>query len=209
MKEYLSEIKNPSLFERTERPSELTMPIIEEYMSSLEDQRLSFINAIIDKSVRAIKAYIAELRETRLEIQKTGFVNNVNSADLVGGAMCEGEIGEMCSIFLHLNIVYRYICKSIDKTVAFLNIALGEETYNVIESDSKDEKTGVEPQKASPESDWLTVDGVCKRFGLPKNNIKDRKWRESNKFPTYQNGACTSVHFNKKDVEKWLQEHKC
>ena len=88
MKEYLSEIKNPSLFERTERPLELTMPIIEEYMSSLEDLRLSFMNSIIDKSVRAIKAYIAELTETRNEILKTGFVNNVNSADLSGGAMC-------------------------------------------------------------------------------------------------------------------------
>lgn len=217
MKEYLSEIKNPSLFERTERPSKLTMPIIEEYMSSLEDLRLSFMNSIIDKSVRAIKAYIAELTETRLEIQKTGFVNNVNSADLVGGAMCEGEIGEMCSIFLHLTIVYRYLCSSIDKTVSFLTIAMREETCDLIDSAPKneakedeakeDEAKEVEPQITAPESNWLNVNEVCKRYKLPKNNVKDRKWRDKNKFPYYQDGPFARVIFNNEEVRLWIEEH--
>lgn len=218
MKDYLSEIKTPSLFDRTERPSELTMPMIEEYMSSLEELRHSFINTIIDKSVRTVKAYIAELGETRQEILKTGFVNNVNSADLAGGAMCDGEMGEMCSLFLHLNIIYRYLCSSIDKTVSFLTIAICEEACNLIDSAPKDETNKedeakedetkeVEPQNTAPESNWLNVNEVCKRYKLPKNNVKDRKWRDKNNFPYYQDGPFARVIFNNEEVRLWIEEH--
>lgn len=62
------------------------------------------------------------------------------------------------------------------------------------------------------DKDWLTVDEVVKKFGLPKNNIKSRKWRIENDFPykgyDENKGAYNKVLFKSEHVEKWLENHK-
>ena len=60
------------------------------------------------------------------------------------------------------------------------------------------------------DSDWLTIDEAATRFKIPKNNLKDRKWRIKNNFPTHQpNGTYSRVMFNAKDVQEWLNKRKC
>ena len=62
------------------------------------------------------------------------------------------------------------------------------------------------------DTDWLTVDEVANKFKLPKNNIKDRKWRIENDFPykgfDENKGTYHKVIFNSKDVEDWVRNHK-
>ena len=56
---------------------------------------------------------------------------------------------------------------------------------------------------------WYTVDEVCAKYKLSKNNVKDRKWREDNGFPTHQSGgAYSKVSFNAAEVEEWLAKGK-
>ena len=64
-------------------------------------------------------------------------------------------------------------------------------------------------EDANPSSsDWMDIDGVCIEFNLSKNNIKNRKWRENNKFPAHQTSKGSKVTFNRKEVEEWLKADK-
>lgn len=209
LKQYISEVNAPSVYNQTEHPSELTMPMIESYLSALEEKRQSFLNSISDKRNGVIKAYMSELTNTKRAILDTGLISNVDVSGLIEGAKCNDEIGESCSLMLILHILYKGIMSSIDKTYAFLNAALDDTIDQLGQREVEDKKTEVEPQQLKPNSEWLKVDEVCKIYGLPKNNIKDRKWREKHRFPTCQAEPCGSVLFYKKDVEGWLQGHKC
>lgn len=74
--------------------------------------------------------------------------------------------------------------------------------------DKQEERENEEIGRKNIESDWLTLDEVCSRFRLPKNNIKDRQWRIRNDFPLGNKGPCRKLTFNAKAIEKWLEE-KC
>ena len=64
-------------------------------------------------------------------------------------------------------------------------------------------------EDANPSSsDWMDIDRVCIEFNLSKNNIKNRKWRENNKFPAHQTSKGSKVTFNRKEVEEWLKADK-
>lgn len=209
MKDYISEINGPSVYNETESLTGLTMPMIEGYISSLEEKRQSFLNSISDKRNGVIKAYMSELTNTKQAIFKLGFISNVDTSDLIGAAKREDELGGLFSMFLNLHILYKGIIASIDKTYAFLNAALDDTIGQPEQREVKDEKTEVEPKQLEQNSDWLTVDEVCKKYRLPKNNIKSRKWRKNNGFPTHQDSVYCKVLFNANDVEGWLGEHKC
>lgn len=55
-------------------------------------------------------------------------------------------------------------------------------------------------------SDWMEIDEICSEFKLPKNNIKSKEWRDKNNFP-YRNPTGGKVTFNRKEVEKWINNH--
>lgn len=74
--------------------------------------------------------------------------------------------------------------------------------------DKQEERENEEIGRKNIESDWLTLDEVCSRFRLPKNNIKDRQWRIRNDFPLGNKGPYRKLTFNAKAIEKWLEE-KC
>ena len=208
LKDFMSEINSPSVYNGTEL-TEITTPMIEDYITALEEKRQSFLNSISDKRNGVIKAYMSELSNTKQAILKLGFIGNVDTSDLINCSKCDDEIGGICSIFLNLHILYKGIIASIDRTYSFLNAALDDTIEQPGQREVEDKKIEVEPQQLKPNSEWLKVDEVCKIYGLPKNNIKDRKWRDKHKFPTCQAEPCASVRFYKKDVEGWLQECKC
>lgn len=113
------------------------------------------------------------------------------------------------------------LLKSI-KEARFLNEMVGVQRYYLSEVktflmslcgddipkvDKQEERRGEETVEKVINSDWLTLDEVCKRFKLPKNNIKDRQWRIRNDFPLGNSGPCKKLTFNAKDVEKWLDKN--
>ena len=208
LKDYMSEINSPSVYNGTEL-TELTTPMIEEYITALEEKRHDFLISISDKRNGVIKAYISELTNTKQEILKLGFIDNVDTSDLINCSKCDDEIGGICSMFLNLHILYKGIIASIDRTYSFLSAALDDTIEQPEQREIADKKTEVEPQQLKTYSEWLTVDEVCKIYGLPKNNIKDKKWRDKKGFPTYQTEPCASVRFYRKTVEEWLQGQKC
>ena len=55
-------------------------------------------------------------------------------------------------------------------------------------------------------SDWMNLNEICQEFNLAKNNIKSKEWRDKNKFP-YRNPTGGKVTFNRKEVEKWINDH--
>lgn len=57
-------------------------------------------------------------------------------------------------------------------------------------------------------SDWMDIDDVCKEFKLPRNNIKNKKWRKDNNFPCHQISEGAKVLFNRKEIEKWVNAFK-
>ena len=60
-----------------------------------------------------------------------------------------------------------------------------------------------------PNTDWLTLDEVCNEFRLSKNNIKDKQWRDKNKFPYHQDGgAYSSVRYNRQEINEWMERSK-
>lgn len=60
--------------------------------------------------------------------------------------------------------------------------------------------------EGQPDSDWYDIDEICVKYRLPKNNIKSRKWRLQNDFPTYQDSAYSRVSFRGKEVEQWMND---
>ena len=71
------------------------------------------------------------------------------------------------------------------------------------------ESTAIAPvtilQDTKPSSDWMQIDEVCTEFKLAKNNIKSKKWRNDNNFP-YHNPTGGKLTFNRKEVEKWIND---
>lgn len=209
MKDYISEINGPSVYNETESPTELTMPIIESYISALEEKRLSFLNSISDKRNGVVKAYISELTSAKQAILKLGLIDNINTSDLIECSKCDDEFGGMCSMFLNLHILYKGIIASIDKTFAFLNAMLDDTIVQPEQREVENKNNHVEPKNIESNSNWLNVDEVCKKYRLSKNKIKSREWRKANKFPTHQDSVYCKVSFNGEEVEEWLGNNKC
>ena len=104
LKDFMSEINSPSVYNGTEL-TEITTPMIEDYITALEEKRQSFLNSISDKRNGVIKAYMSELSNTKQAILKLGFIGNVDTSDLINCSKCDDEIGGICSIFLNLHIL--------------------------------------------------------------------------------------------------------
>lgn len=111
-------------------------------------------------------------------------------------------VGEAPTCVLLQNIDSR-LKASAEKTIAFVKSLLGDDA--VVSSQL------AEPEKVENkvvDTGWYNIDEVCRKYLLPKNNIKSRKWRIENGFPTHQDGAYTSVRFNASEVEEWLSKKK-
>jgi hypothetical protein len=71
-----------------------------------------------------------------------------------------------------------------------------------------------EPTTAAKETDnnniaqqreWFTLSEICDYFHLPMNNVKSKKWRDTNKFPYHQtSGIYGSISYCRSEVEDWL-----
>lgn len=90
----------------------------------------------------------------------------------------------------------------LDKFVSLINAEAIQDTVIKPKSIPKIEK----------DDGWLSVDAVCAKYGLPKNNIKSRKWRIKNNFPFEGfdeiKGSYYKVSFNPEHVENWIKNHK-
>lgn len=92
----------------------------------------------------------------------------------------------------------------------YLNLSIDNQILimNLVKQLQPETAPSVATEKNS-ESTWMSLDEVCKRYHLPKNNIKSRKWREENHFPFHQNGgAYCSVTYNSREIDEWMQNQK-
>ena len=107
---------------------------------------------------------------------------------------------------------YRY-CKFVLECVAIQKVHL--EKFALLANAEAIQDTVIKPKdipKIEKDDGWLSVDAVCAKYGLPKNNIKSRKWRMKNGFPKEGfdeiKGAKNKVSFNTRDVEDWIKNHR-
>lgn len=56
------------------------------------------------------------------------------------------------------------------------------------------------------ESKYLTLDEICSRYNLAKNNVKSRQWRKKMKFPMGNEVYGGKLSFNTEAVEEWMNE---
>ena len=55
---------------------------------------------------------------------------------------------------------------------------------------------------------WVNGKKLCEVFPcLAYNNVKDRKWRDKNKFPCYQDVPYARVMFNTEEVKIWIEQN--
>ena len=90
---------------------------------------------------------------------------------------------------------------SVEKTISFVKSLLGDSDIQASEASAP----GIVEENVR-DTGWYSVDEVCRKYKLPKDKIKSRKWRIDNGFPTHQEGAYSSVRFNATEVEKWLKK---
>lgn len=91
----------------------------------------------------------------------------------------------------------------ISEVKTFLTSLCGNDNPKL--ENQKEPKENDEVVRKDVDSDWLTLDEVCSKFKLPRNNIKDRQWRLKNKFPLGNSAPYKNLTFNVKDVEAWLK----
>lgn len=59
------------------------------------------------------------------------------------------------------------------------------------------------------EASWLNGKELCKLFPvLSYGKVKDRKWRDENDFPYFQEDLYCKVRFNTSDVKQWIDAQK-
>ncbi len=110
-----------------------------------------------------------------------------------------------------LNVQRLFAKKSLDCLKQYLpssaNVEIVSDSLSK-QSDKDDTHNNVDIVKAV-DTGWYTVDEVCTKYKLSKNNVKNRKWREKVGFPTHQTGGAYSrVSFSSAEVEEWLTKHK-
>lgn len=52
----------------------------------------------------------------------------------------------------------------------------------------------------------MTLDDVIMEFGLARNSVKDKKWRDKHDFPYKQMTANSSVIYYRSEIQKWAEE---
>jgi len=64
------------------------------------------------------------------------------------------------------------------------------------------------PAKETRKKLFLNIDEVCKVYGLPKSNIKDKSWRDSHGLNCIQTCDRGRVTFKTEDVENWINQQQ-
>lgn len=196
--DYIAELKTPSL-KLHENGSMPSPSDIEAYFVKVEHMRQEYLAFISEKSEKVQKVCLSELQEAAGEIEKRGFVQ-LRGDDLAAAVVA--GVSEAHTLMLLQNIDSR-LKASAEKTIAFVKSLLGNDA--VVPSQASElEKV----EENVVDTGWYGIDEVCKKYRLPKNNVKSRKWRIENGFPTHQDGAYTSVRFNASEVEEWISNRK-
>lgn len=99
--------------------------------------------------------------------------------------------------------------------LAFQRVFLGKLASLVATRNSQESIIDISPDESVMEvkdREWLTVDETSLLYRLPKNNIKNRKWRVENDFPykgyDENKKPYSRVIFHSKDIEAWIKTHK-
>ena len=104
--------------------------------------------------------------------------------------------------FLHF---FWYICNNRKKSCfLFLMITCNESLLLELLAQINEKLDNLHTKEHEESTDWLSLDEVCERFHLVRNNLKNKRWRDEHNFPYYQCGMGTSVRYNAQKVNEWL-----
>ncbi len=203
--EYIKEINNPSIQFEMEGSNYL---LCNQYLEYLEQVRTTFTEYLSACEESSILAYLSELESAKARIDKMGFAD-VEWREI--SALALGGLSNKAEVLSDYKTLFGGIRKSIEKTISFANTLLKGITVEKNSNDNPEAIDNKESHKESgtSQSDWLTLDEVCQRFNLSKNNIKSREWRIKHGFPVGNNEPYSKLVFSAKDVENWMRTGKC
>lgn len=89
----------------------------------------------------------------------------------------------------------------LDRLLSFISSLLEDNTTTVEVTPPEQENNNNTVQQR----EWFTLSEICDYFHLPMNNVKSKKWRDTNKFPYHQtSGIYGSISYCRSEVEDWL-----
>lgn len=201
---YLNELQNPSL-QWDEKAQCINPAELQRYTKLIDMLRVNCVQAIKECDLQMQHFYLNELVSKRNEILMRGFAS-LDSRNLLDYIMSEDNTGG--SVLMSYQQLDKKLLQSVDNTISAVEAILRD--YTPKEESVTKANTELLTTPVTPISDWMDVDEVCKRYHLVKNNVKNRQWRLQNNFPTHQDGgAYSKVTFHSKEVEEWLNSHKC
>ena len=199
---YLGEFSNPTVV--SDDKGFVSGPELSSYPHRLEAMRLAFVDDLLVLPHEKQSTILTELRNAVDATRKRHFFDQDNRNLLAlasvnkehANLLMQRKVIDDTLINSGETILTQFRCKRNPEGQEGLIIP-GEPIEEVAPKQESDKDTG-----------WYTVDEVCEKYKLPKNNVKDRKWREKVGFPTHQSGGAYScVRFNAKEVEEWLTKH--
>ena len=126
--DYISELKTPSLFLRSD--GSMPSPIeIETYLSAVEKLKQDFLSNISDKEDNILRACLGQIKEADKSIESRGFIGLKN--DAIASAMIGRADG--AESFLVLKSIDSRLHTSAQSTIAFIESLLGEEVSEPIQ----------------------------------------------------------------------------
>lgn len=200
--DYLKEFANPSF---NSIPDEPINPLdVERYLGDVESKRLAFITEVLGcADERLFSLYVDRLKDGIKAVRQRGYFK-LKDEDITTAIL--GGIKEMESIS-HVVVIDRGLLASANKA---LEVLLPKEQKAADESDGSDNSTTAEKnekKKRAEPKDFMNLQEVVDYFGLAKNNIKDKRWREEHSFPVFGQIGRGKLTFRREDVEAWIKKN--
>lgn len=216
MKDYIAELVNPDIHLVEEgkilhyRQEDLRA--LSKRLSSLRQAFLSRLSEQMNKQVS--NAYLLELKQIveGINIYRLDFpITNARLFQMNFDGQDDDERRKEQK-FLSERILDKYILRSAQNTIDFLEKLLSDGTVAQVKKENNEKDDSEQKEQMSKpveEREWLNLDEVCDVFRLSRNSVKSRKWRKENGFPIGNDEAYARLVFSRSAVQAWMEHKKC
>lgn len=160
-------------------------------LSLLADGQIKVLNAIYRKVKDVRESDYDIITPQAVEALKADFPKAIRPKAI----RMEIELGQFVIDMHCLQLHY------LDRLLSFISSLLEDNTTTVEVTPPEQENNNNTVQQR----EWFTLSEICDYFHLPMNNVKSKKWRDTNKFPYHQtSGIYGSISYCRSEVEDWL-----
>ena len=213
--DYLSELKKPHLSLKNPDNGDQVNRSIQDYLTDLEKLRLLFVDSLSSCREAVALAYLDELVDMKKVLR---FLVEGREGIIIPRRLSSAYNFPFPSLRTKNAFMYGLI-ESVEKSIDFVKVISPVPPTKEVAFDEEDdceephlegtdETKSPEAEEIPVNSGWYTVEEVCNKYHLPKNNIKNRQWRINHGFPTHQNGPYSRPLFSASEVEEWLKNSK-